>query len=381
VARTILEHLKHAKYPRLKIQLRARSRYYQAVTFLDGRKAQQSLKTTDAATALKLGESWYKRILRASDAEAGRHPIARLATAPTMGELFASWRLTLPPAKRPYHETKWGAVGPFWRAIPVTDVTPQLFRQFYKERRRHHTQYGEAPSNATLRKDAILLRQILKHAIEDGHITTLPPIPSPGKTEANPRPWLSRGQFQHLVTVGFERIGKAENARVQQQRWDLADFILAMLESTCRVSELRALTAGAVRIIKPPKPKQPYAVLQVRGKTGHRTVVAGGLFLGVYERRSKGLKPGDLLWKYGQRDAFRELLVAANLRTDEFGNTRNLKSIRATAISLRILSQAPSPDLLMIARNAGTSVAMIDAFYARRLSAEMAAEQLSKSLI
>ena len=60
MARSIIEHLQHRKYPRLKIQLRARSRFYQAVTFLDGRKAQRSLKTSDPETAMKLGESWYR---------------------------------------------------------------------------------------------------------------------------------------------------------------------------------------------------------------------------------------------------------------------------------------------------------------------------------
>lgn len=67
----------------------------------------------------------------------------------------------MPPHKRPYHDTKWGAVGPFWQAVVVTDVTTKLFRDYYARRRRHKTQYGEAPSNATLRKDAILLRLIL----------------------------------------------------------------------------------------------------------------------------------------------------------------------------------------------------------------------------
>ena len=57
---SILEQHEHPKYPRLKIQLRRRSRYYQALTFLDGRMWQTSLKTTALETAFKLGEGWYK---------------------------------------------------------------------------------------------------------------------------------------------------------------------------------------------------------------------------------------------------------------------------------------------------------------------------------
>ena len=66
---SILEQYEHPKYLRLKIQLRQRSRFYQAVTFLDGRKVHTTLKTDDLETAFKLGEAWYKRLLRASIAD------------------------------------------------------------------------------------------------------------------------------------------------------------------------------------------------------------------------------------------------------------------------------------------------------------------------
>jgi hypothetical protein len=53
-----------------------------------------------------------------------------------------------------------------------------------------------------------------------------------------------------------------------------------------------------------------------------------------------------------------------------------MKSLRATSISFAILD-SPSPNLLVIARNAGTSVAMIDQFHAERLTAEMHADELT----
>jgi len=48
--------------------------------------------------------------------------------------------------------------------------------------------------------------------------------------------------------------------------------------------------------------------------------------------------------------------------------------MRATAMCFRLLDER-NLNVLMIAPNAGTSVAMIDAFYARRLSAEMHASE------
>lgn len=380
---TLLEAHPHPKYPRLQVQLRRRSKFYQALTFIDGRKVQKSLKTDRLSTALKLGEEWYKTLLRTSVSEGRRHPIDKLTTDPTIGDLFAAYRVTLPTHRRAYVDTKWGAMTAFWRGVAVTEVTPKLIREYYARRRRHRTQMDTVVTNNTLHKDAVLLRQILTHGIEEKRLDRLPIIPPPGKILTNPRPWLTRDEFNTLMDVSMKRIDAAgQNSRLYSQRNDLHEFIFFMTESMMRVNELRDLTVGQCRAVEPEdKTRDPYVVIDVRGKTGHRTAIAGGLAPLILARRSDGLKPQDRLWAHGQRDAFRELLIAAGLRTDQFGNNRNLKSIRATAISFRILSQAPTPNLLMIARNAGTSVAMIDQFYAKRLSSQMGAGQLSSSLL
>jgi hypothetical protein len=356
-----------------------RSPFYHVEAFIDGRKARKSLRTDRLPTAFKLAIDWHKRLLK--EARVVKTPkLDRLGTDPTIAELFDSYRLTLPSSKRAYADMKWNTIENYWRTIEVGDVTPQTFRDFYKWRRRKKTPAGTVVKNHSIHKDMMVIRQVLKYAIEEGHLQQLPIIPKVGKIEANPRPWLTRAEWDHLMTVCFERLCAAENPRVRGQRQDLEDFLYCLLESTMRVSELRGLTAGQVRI-DTPKKGEPYAVIQVRGKTGYRTAIAGGVFPTIVERRAKGLKPGDLLWPHSQRDAFRELLLAAGLRTDEFGNPRNLKSIRATAISFRILAGAPSPNLLLIARNAGTSVTMLDNFYAKRLTAELGVDQLSGSLI
>jgi hypothetical protein len=76
-----------------------------------------------------------------------------------MGELFASFRSTLPKAKREYVTTKWGALLPFWATVDVSTVTPKKLREYYAWRRKHRTQYGEPPTNGTLQKDRTLLGQ------------------------------------------------------------------------------------------------------------------------------------------------------------------------------------------------------------------------------
>jgi hypothetical protein len=53
--------------------------------------------------------------------------------------------------------------------------------------------------------------------------------------------------------------------------------------------------------------------------------------------RRYDLKPDDLLFREHHRDGFRDLLEAANVRTDAFGNVRNLKALRSTGLMLRII--------------------------------------------
>src|SRR5689334_14778773 len=73
---------------------RARSAFYQAETFLDGRKARKSLRTDRLVTAFKLSVDWHKRLLKESRVTPSRK-LDRLGSDPTIAELYDSWRLTL----------------------------------------------------------------------------------------------------------------------------------------------------------------------------------------------------------------------------------------------------------------------------------------------
>jgi hypothetical protein len=58
---------------------------------------------------------------------------------------------------------------------------------------------------------------------------------------------------------------------------------------------------------------------------------------------------------------FRKILEKANLRTGQYGQLRTLYSLRHTAITFRLL-YGNGIDLLTLARNARTSVEMIERF-------------------
>ena len=67
---------------------------------------------------------------------------------------------------------------------------------------------------------------------------------------------------------------------------------------------------------------------------------------------------------------FNKILTATGLKLGELGQTRSLYSLRHTAIMFRLL-YGKGIDLLTLARNARTSVQMIEEFYASNLTAEM----------
>ena len=67
---------------------------------------------------------------------------------------------------------------------------------------------------------------------------------------------------------------------------------------------------------------------------------------------------------------FNKILVATDLKKGELGQERSLYSLRHTAIMFRLL-YGKGIDLLTLARNARTSVQMIEEFYASNLTAEM----------
>ena len=106
----------------------------------------------------------------------------------------------------------------------------------------------------------------------------------------------------------------------------------------------------------------------------------------VYERlvsymQAQGMgKPEDYVFlpELKRRDVagrmmaehFNKILVVTGLRLGQLGQTRTLYSLRHTAIMFRLL-YGRGIDLLTLARNARTSVQMIEKFYAANLTAEM----------
>ena len=75
---------------------------------------------------------------------------------------------------------------------------------------------------------------------------------------------------------------------------------------------------------------------------------------------------------------FDHIVKAAGLKKSPSGEERTIYSLRHTAIMFR-LTKGDQIDLLTLARNARTSVEMIERFYARHLTAEMNVDKIQST--
>jgi integrase len=368
----VLDRHPHPKFPRLTVQRRSNSRFYQAVTFLDGKIVQKSTGTDHLPTAFKLAEDFYTREVRSSVSFGLQHPIARLTADPTVAELFSSYCTALDARKQGYAKMRWGPIAPFWKARLLSTVDTGTFRDFFVWRRRTTSPI----TNGTLHKDTVLVRQILKYALDQEMLTQLPRIPPVGTVAKNPRPWFTPAEWSHLMQTATERRNAVrDNKRLLVQRQNVLELTSFLGASMLRVGELRSLRFHQCRVETNANGDR-MLLAEVSGKRGTRTVVANAVAAEIYTNRLQHSQPGDKIFKQHCRDGFRELLEAAGLRTNDQGFTRNLKSVRATSISTALLNN-PELNLIVVARNAGTSLAMIDDFYAKRLTAEMHKNELS----
>ena len=92
-------------------------------------------------------------------------------------------------------------------------------------------------------------------------------------------------------------------------------------------------------------------------------------------------QPENLNRDYALQQLHRQfdyLLQITNLKNNPTGEARTLYSLRHTSIMFR-LTESKGLDLLSLARNARTSVEMIDRFYAKHLTAEMNVELIQSN--
>jgi len=254
----------------------------------------------------------------------------------------------------------------------------------------------------TIKQYLGLLKRILQIALDEGAIYKLPTFPKL-KTKSIPRGSFSLIEYLALVRASkelasIEEEGPKVSHRLtsagayikresvpKEMRW----LIRFMVNSFIRPVDIKLIQHKHIEVITG---QNTYLRLNLPETKRHRgQVVTMRAAKGVYESLKKHQEargfggPDEYLFLPEAKDRegaiqlitthFRKVLEKANLRAGQYGQLRTLYSLRHTAITFRLL-YGNGIDLLTLARNARTSVEMIERFYSSDLTAEMNIEML-----
>jgi integrase len=279
----------------------------------------------------------------------------------------------------------------FGRYQPV-QVTSDLWDEFV----RHRLETGRAKRRdlnpdkriglTTLEHEKLFIGQVLNLAASKHLIPVVPKLKIPAGVK---RAAVTRGTF---TEAELDRIVQAINREVEtakpQTRWNklmLQHWFMVMLASGMRTNDALLLRWRDVRGMLDSE-GQPVAVLDLQGKGKDRSCVTNR---DCYEwlealRRdvAKHTGPDDLVFsaRSGQpylfARPFKQLMERLGMRGDAFGKVRTPYSIRHVYAMARV--NEPDADLLLLAKNMGTSVRMIERHYASHISVANHIDKLSR---
>jgi integrase len=253
-------------------------------------------------------------------------------------------------------------------------------------------------SSVTIQQYLVAIRKVLTHAMATGYIKVVPKLPNI-TIKSKPRGSFSLQEYRLLVTHARRLIGdvipihatqrsKYGPSRIGRYEYiheDLQYLIVFMVNSFIRPTDLKNMKHEHVTIVRG---EHVYLRLNLPESKKHdKPIVTMRPAVRAYERllardlvRGYG-KPEDYvfmpeLWdrlvmimRYGYQLQRVQEVAGVGVNKSN-GMKRTLYSLRHTAITLRLL-YGGNIDLLTLARNARTSVEMIETYYSSNLTGEM----------
>jgi len=238
-------------------------------------------------------------------------------------------------------------------------------------------------TNNTKNKYISLFRSFTKFCFNNGVIPTIPEIPTLKMSKRdNPRPsftFQGSGNEWDKITSFVRSSIKNQNVIVRYNpiNEELQKSLFLIVHGFIRPvrTELMSLKWEDVKFTKTDEIRT--VELRVKdGKTGFR-FTSSTPFLYDYLKKIKNTNPKDyvIYSDYENRttalrmiqDQFKEVLKLTELTKDEFEQKRTLYSLRHLGIQMRLVNSKGKINIYFLAKNCGTSVEMIERFYAKYL--------------
>lgn len=399
-------------YPdKLFIYKQGASSYWWVRHFIGGRVVKKSTKQIGKAEALAFAKDFFDTVTR-------NHRLGVPTTSVANFEVCAKDLLSAEKAKQSrgeitkitYDNMKYRldkSVLPFFREYEVSKVDYFLVEQYLKELS------GLELTSSTISSYIRLVHKVLEYAQRRHLITSIPTFPKV-KVADVARGWFTASEYLKLWSTARRFVGvkmevrkyQDKNGKVETQyirstakkgrlgdlmrnvemTEDLRRLVVFMVNSYIRPTDIKFMKHKHIDIVRG---EYTYLRLRIPPTKGHSSpittmphAVDTYAKLRAYHEEKFGSVDGDdyvFLPQYKEnRDyalkqlqrQFEVLMWATGLGVGSDGESRTLYSLRHTSIMYRLLF-GDSINTLALARNARTSVEMVDRFYAKPLTGEM----------
>ncbi len=285
-------------------------------------------------------------------------------------------------------------VKPQWSKKMFEDLSPAMISKLI-DKLIENSRDGRLSPN-TIKRIYSDLKHFFQWSVDEGYLDRMPKFPK-ANGEAARRPHFDPRDWQRL-TRHLREFVKIENTTIRRHRMMLRDYVLILANTGIRVGEARILKWRDIRQVGGGHDAPPNIVLTVTGKTGKREVVSASADIKIYLKRIHDLRieelktednpnpklsPDSLVFCHRDgseigsfKKSFASLLKSANVERDTHEQARTLYSLRHTYATFRLQNGVHQ---FTLAKNMGTSVAMLEQYYGHT-SNVAAADELTKKV-
>jgi hypothetical protein len=371
-----------------------KSPYYYVRIFENGKVLRKSTKTEDRRGAIKFAEEYF---LELKGKQINKLPLTQKSgfEVCAYGLLKENktrvLRKEIVESKIKHDEARLKKdILPYFKHYQVADIDYKVISGYIDHL--IDSRDGVEVSGSTLKIHLSHIKTILGYAHRMNVIHAMPAFPKI-KTVDTARTWFDKAEYSKLHNTARTHIGdkfeiKAKSGVVIRRMIltsELYELILFMANTFIRPTDLRVLKHKHIAVVKgsevflrlthPPTKKHNYPIvsmpkaIEVYGEILKRQKEEG---FGdgedyVFQPQHKINRDYAIQQLHRQ---FEYVLRLAGLKVNGAGEKRTLYSLRHTSIMFRLI-EAQDLDLLTLARNARTSVEMIERFYAKHLTGEM----------
>lgn len=387
-------------YPdKLKIYQIAASPFWQVRLYDSGKTIKRSTGTTDKREAFKVAKSLYEQTVvnkwnGVAISKSTRFDVCTKKMLDLQAGRVARKEFTEMSHQNDIYLLD-GKILPVFREMDITEIKHDILQDFVEK-------IGANLSPSSIQRHLGIVRKVLDYAIDRNLLQAMPKFPRVQKRD-QPRGWFSTTEYYALrkrakELVGTEHIIRANPKGKQKQgnlirrlkfTHDLPNMISFMVNGFIRPTDLKNMQHKHVAIVR-----NDYTYLRLTlpvSKSHDKPIATMKKAVEIYERlknihAEKNLtnlddyvfmpefpNRGTALRRLEQQ--FNYLLDDLGIKNGVRGEARTIYSLRHTCIMFRLL-YGDGIDLLTLARNARTSVEMIDRFYASELTGEMNIGQL-----